>query len=133
MPIVKPVSIHESPKQLIKYIMNPDKNENMKFSTGIGCSSADADDIYNEFAETYERFAHRRFSGKFGNGKNGVLMFHYIQSFKPGECDAELAHKIGVQWAKRVFGSKRKVIVSTHVDKAHVHNVRPDRALTKTV
>ena len=122
MPIVKPVSIHESPKQLIKYIMNPDKNEEMKFSTGIGCSSADADDIYNEFAETYERFAHRRFSGEFGNGKTGVLMFHYIQSFKPGECDAELAHKIGVQWAKRVFGSKRKVIVSTHVDKAHVHN-----------
>ena len=54
--------------------------------------------------------------------RENVLMFHYIQSFAPGEVSPELAHKIGKHWIYRMWGSKRAVLLSTHCDKDHVHN-----------
>ena len=54
--------------------------------------------------------------------KEKIRCHHYIQSFVPGETTPEEAHEIGVAWAKEVFGENRRVIVSTHIDKHHIHN-----------
>lgn len=123
MPVVKPKSVHETPERLIKYILDPDKNEKMKFATGIRCHP-DAETAYDEFKEIFSRFSTKEFHKKARSDeqKDDILLFHYIQSFKPGECTAELAHKIGVEWARRVFGDDRPVLISTHDDKLHVHN-----------
>ncbi|MBO6309810.1 MAG: relaxase/mobilization nuclease domain-containing protein [Oribacterium sp.] len=123
MPVVKPKSVHETPERLIKYILDPDKNEKMKFAKGIRCHP-DAATAYDEFKEIYSRFSTKEFHKKARSDeqKDDILLFHYIQSFKPGECTAELAHKIGVEWARRVFGDDRPVLISTHDDKLHVHN-----------
>ena len=48
--------------------------------------------------------------------------FHLIQSFKPGEVDAETAHRLGQQFADEVLKGKYEYVISTHVDKNHIHN-----------
>ena len=45
-----------------------------------------------------------------------------IQAFAPGEVSFEEAHKIGQELADRVLEGKYSYVVSTHIDKGHVHN-----------
>jgi len=53
---------------------------------------------------------------------DGVLGYHFIQSFAPGEVTPEQAHEIGCEFARRLFGEDFEVVVGTHLDKAHPHN-----------
>ncbi len=126
MPIVKYIAIHVSPKSFLKYIINGDKNSDMKYATGINC---DIDNCYNEFKTNFEYFSMQKFhkpSNIFQSDaekkKEMIRLHHYIQSFVPGEITPEDAHRLGIEWAKKVFGKNRKVIVSTHVDTDHIHN-----------
>ncbi len=59
---------------------------------------------------------------KNGMDKGDNLAFHLIQSFKPGETDAEIAHRLGQQFANEVLKGKYEYVISTHVDKNHIHN-----------
>ena len=54
--------------------------------------------------------------------KGNNLAFHLIQSFKPGETDPETAHKIGIELANRFLKNQYEYVLSTHVDKDHIHN-----------
>lgn len=51
-----------------------------------------------------------------------VLAWHGYQSFKPGEVTPELAHKIGIELANELWGDRFQVVVTTHLDKSHIHN-----------
>ena len=53
---------------------------------------------------------------------DGIIAFHAIQSFKPGEVTPELAHKIGVEFAKEMWGDRFEVLIATHLNKEHLHN-----------
>lgn len=130
MPIVKYVAVHTTPLSNIEYILNGDKNDEMKFATGINCT-ANPQEAYDEFRRTFELCAKERFfkseivadkSDK-PKKKEKVRIHHYIQSFSPDEnVTPEEAHQIGIEWAKKVFGNNHQIIVSTHVDKDHIHN-----------
>ncbi len=52
----------------------------------------------------------------------GFIAWHGYQSFKPGEISPELCHKIGVMTAKAMWGDRFQIIVTTHLDKEHLHN-----------
>ena len=122
MAIVKYIAVHKSPKNFLRYIMNADKTEKMKLVTGLNCT-ANLDYAYNQFARVFEKFAKERFCKKsISCGKEKVRLHHYIQSFKPDEVSPELAHKIGVEWAEKVFRWDHQVLVTTHVDRQHIHN-----------
>jgi len=54
--------------------------------------------------------------------KGNNLAFHLIQSFKPGETDQKTAHNIGNDLALEVLKGKYEYVLSTHVDKGHIHN-----------
>lgn len=54
--------------------------------------------------------------------ENGYIAWHGYQSFKPNEVTPEQAHQIGLQTAKEMWGDKYQVIVTTHLDKDHLHN-----------
>ncbi|MCM1523796.1 MAG: relaxase/mobilization nuclease domain-containing protein [Ruminococcus sp.] len=119
---MKYIAVHKSPKNFLRYIMNGDKTEEMKLVTGLNCT-ADLDFAYNQFCNVFEKFAKERFSKKsISNGKEKIRLHHYIQSFKPSEISPETAHKIGVEWARKVFGENHQVLVTTHVDRQHIHN-----------
>ena len=65
--------------------------------------------------------------------KGNNLAHHLIQSFEPGEVDYEKAHEIGRQLADAVTKGQHEYVLTTHIDKGHIHNVRPDRAMRKAV
>ena len=59
---------------------------------------------------------------RFGK-EEGTVAYHGYQSFAPGEATPELAHEIGLALAKKLWGEKYQVLVTTHLDKAHhLHN-----------
>lgn len=129
MPIVKQISVHKTPLKMLQYILNGDKNSDMKYATGLNCTG-NIQDSYKEFKSVFEHFTGERFY-KYSlgnspdekvNSKEKIRLHHYIQSFSPGEATPEEAHKIGIEWAKKVFGENRQVVVSTHIDKGHIHN-----------
>ena len=104
-------------KKALDYITNPDKTDEKLLVSSFGCSPETAD---LEFSMT------REMAKKNGMYKGDNLAFHLIQSFKPGEVDAETAHRLGQQFANEVLKGKYEYVISTHVDKNHIHNVRPD-------
>lgn len=56
------------------------------------------------------------------NKEDKYIAWHGYQSFKPDEVTPELCHEIGVKLAKQMWGDRFQVIVSTHLDKDHLHN-----------
>ncbi len=51
-----------------------------------------------------------------------ILAWHGYQSFKPGEVTADEAHQIGIELAESLWGDRFQVVVTTHLDRAHIHN-----------
>lgn len=51
-----------------------------------------------------------------------VLTRHLIQSFLPGETTPEKAHEIGLALCEKVLKEEYEFVLSTHVDKGHIHN-----------
>jgi len=120
---VKHTAIHTTPKAHLKYILNPDKNEEMKYVTGICCGD-DLETAYDNFKEIFEKYNNEEFekcSFSKKSGKRHIRIHSYTQSFD-SSVSPEEAHRIGVEWAKKVFGVNRPIIVSTHVNTDHVHN-----------
>lgn len=94
----------------ITYATNPEKTEQLLFTSAINCESCET--AFAEMQATKRRF------GKL----DGVVGYHFIQSFAPGEVTPEQAHAIGVAFAQRLFGEHYEVVVGTHLDRAHLHN-----------
>ena len=123
MAYVKHTAIHTTPKAHLKYTLNPDKNEKMKYVTGICCGD-DLETAYDNFKEIFEKYNDENFdnckSSK-KSGKRNIRIHSYTQSFD-SSVSPEKAHRIGVEWAKKVFGENRPIIVSTHSNTDHCHN-----------
>ena len=113
--------------EIIDYVANPQKTDHGRLITGYECDSRVAD---AEFM-----LAKRQYIVATGRvrGADDVIAYHVRQSFCPGEITPEEANRLGVEFAKRFTKKKHAFIVCTHIDKAHVHNVRPDRAMRKAV
>lgn len=89
---------------------NPEKTKQHFFASAINCESCET--AYAEMQET------KRCFGKSG----GVVGYHFIQSFAPGEVTPEQAHRIGMAFAEKLFGGQYEAVIGTHLDKAHLHN-----------
>ena len=113
MAYIKIFPIKVTVKKALDYIMNPDKTEEKLLISSFACSPESAD---LEFAFTREE------GKKNVMDKGNNLAFHLIQSFKPGEVDAETAHKLGKEFADKVLKGKYEYVISTHVDQDHIHN-----------
>ena len=109
MAITKTHPIKSTLRKAIDYILNPAKTDTVLFVSSFACSPETAD---IEFDLTRELSR--------GNGTH--LARHLIQSFEPGETTPEQAHEIGMKLAESVLGGKYEFVLSTHIDKGHVHN-----------
>lgn len=130
MAIIKHIAVHQSPLRFLRYILNSSKTDGMRFATGLELE-ANVKSAYMGLSSSFENFSGEKFYKKSLGRKNAddnslekekVRLHHYIQSFKPGEVAPDEAHKIGVEWARKVFGENRQVLVTTHVDRSHIHN-----------
>lgn len=72
----------------------------------------------------HEDTAHIQFqtTRNFHNTSGTVLARHLIQSFLPNELTPELAHEIGKNLCDRILDNKYEYVLTTHVDRGHIHN-----------
>ena len=109
MAVTKIKPIKSTLKKALDYIQNPDKTDGKMLVSSFGCSPETAD---IEFEFTIAQALNR--------GNN--LAHHLIQSFEPGEVDYQKAHEIGKQLADAVTKGQYEYVLTTHIDKGHVHN-----------
>lgn len=101
--------IKSTVEKAIAYITNPEKTDEKILVSSFACSEQTA---FLEFEKTRNKHHYL--------GKN--LAYHCIQSFKPNEVTPEQAHKIGIQTADELLKGKYEYVISTHVDRGHIHN-----------
>lgn len=121
MPYIKSISIRNTVAGCLKYISNPEKTQGGIFIFGINCSE-NIELAEKEMCLTYQNYSRKNFYAKPLSDKSPVKAFHFVQSFKGDECDAELAHKIGMEWIRKAFGENFQAIITTHTDTGNVHN-----------
>src|SRR5574344_784510 len=109
MAVTKIKPVKSTLSKALDYIQNPDKTDGKMLVSSFGCAYETAD---IEFEYTLSQALQK--------GNN--LAFHLIQSFEPGEVDYETAHKIGRQLADAVTKGQHEYVLTTHIDKGHVHN-----------
>ena len=109
MAVTKIKPVKSTLSKALDYVENPDKTDGKMLISSFGCSYETAD---IEFGYTL--------SQALDKGNN--LAFHLIQSFAPGEVDYEKAHEIGKQLADAVTKGQHEYVVTTHIDKGHIHN-----------
>lgn len=101
--------IKSTVEKAIAYITNPEKTDEKILVSSFACSEQTA---FLEFEKTRNKHHY--------SGKN--LAYHCIQSFKPDEVTPEQAHRIGIQTADELLKGKYEYVISTHIDRGHIHN-----------
>ena len=109
MAITKIHAIKATVHKAVDYICDPAKTDESILISSFGCSP--------ETAAYDFKFALSKTSQADTN-----KAFHLIQSFMPSEVSYKEAHQIGVELADKLLEGKYSYIVSTHIDKGHVHN-----------
>ena len=109
MAVTKTHPIKSTLKAAINYICNPEKTDGKLLVSSYGCAAETAD---IEFSWTRRHAI----------DKGTHLGRHLIQAFEPGEVTPEEAHEIGMQLAKEILGGKYEFVLTTHIDKNHIHN-----------
>ena len=92
-----------------RYAERPEATADGQYVTAINCTRETA---VRQMILTKQQF----------RKTDGFIAWHGYQSFKPGEISPELCHKIGVLTAKAMWGDRFQIIVTTHLDKEHLHN-----------
>ena len=113
MAVTKIKAIRGTLSKAIAYILNPEKTDEKLLVSSYGCASETA---AREFEWT------RKIAEQKGMNPVRIIARHVIQSFEIGEVTAELAHEIGKQFADEILGGKYEYVLTTHIDKDHVHN-----------
>ena len=109
MAVTKIHPIKSTLRKALDYIENPDKTDEKLFVSSYGCSYETADIEFQMLLDQALK-------------KGNNLAHHLIQAFEPGETTLEQAHEIGRQLADEVLGGKYPYVITTHIDKGHLHN-----------
>lgn len=131
MVITKHFAIHGKSyrRKLIKYILNPEKTNNLALVSDYGMKNFLDFPSYEEMVQMYHEnfisndtlydFRHDRME----ENQRKIHAHHIIQSFSPEDhLTPEQINRIGYETVKELTGGKFRFIVATHVDKDHLHN-----------
>ena len=113
MAVTKIKAIRGTLSKAIAYILNPEKTDEKLLVSSYGCASETA---AREFEWT------RKIAEQKGMTPVRIIARHVIQSFEIGGVTPELAHEIGKQFADEILEGKYEYVLTTHIDKDHVHN-----------
>ncbi|MGN2341336.1 SAG1250 family conjugative relaxase [Streptococcus dysgalactiae] len=116
-------------RRLIKYILNPDKTDNLKLVSDFGMSNYLDFPSYEEMVEMYnvnftnnDKLYESRNDRQEKHQQN-IHAHHLIQSFSPEDnLTPEAINRIGYETMMELTGGRFRFIVATHTDKDHVHN-----------
>ena len=102
-------AIKATVNKAIDYICNPEKTDEGILISSYACSPETA---AIDFKYTLDHCRE--------NSPNKA--YHLIQAFAPGEVNFDEAHQIGMELANKVLEGKYSYVVTTHIDKGHIHN-----------
>ena len=116
-------------RRLIKYILNPDKTDNLKLVSDFGMSNyldfpnhAEMVEMYNINFSNNDKLYESR-NDRQEKHQQTIHVHHLIQSFSPEDnLTPEEINRIGYETMMELTGGRFKFIVATHTDKDHVHN-----------
>ena len=116
-------------RRLIKYILNPDKTDDLKLVSDFGMSNYLDFPSYEEMVEMYninftnnDKLYESRNDRQEKHQQN-IHAHHLIQSFSPEDnLTPEEINRIGYETMMELTGGRFKFIVATHIDKDHLHN-----------
>ena len=114
---------------LIKYILNPDKTDNLKLVSDFGMSNyldfpshVEMVEMYNVNFSNNDKLYESR-NDRQEKHQQTIHAHHLIQSFSPEDnLTPEEINRIGYETMMELTGGRFKFIVATHTDKDHVHN-----------
>ena len=109
MAITKIHPIKSTLNLAIDYIVNGEKTDKQILVSTHKCHESTA---HTQFFRTREDAGTR----------GTVLARHLIQSFLPGETSPEMALHIGLELCKKILKDEYEFVLSTHIDKGHIHN-----------
>ena len=123
MPYIKSKPVHTTVDKTLRYIINPDKTAELRYADSLNCFT-DAHLAYMNMKAVYEHYSGRSFTEpKPENGNCPIKAIHLIQSFSAEDgVSPEEVHRIGMELVKKMYGDKVQAVVTTHVDKEHIHN-----------
>ena len=117
----KIIPIRHRMARCIDYVLNEDKTDlanalhytenpmkTRQYVTGVNCTPERALEEMNATKRRWDK-------------TGGVLGYHIIHSYAPGEVTPEEAHAAGVELAERLLGDRYEAVVSTHLDREHLH------------
>lgn len=117
----KIIPIRRRMVRCIDYVLNEDKTDlanalhytenpikTRRLVTGVNCTPETALEEMNATKRRWDK-------------TGGVLGYHIIHSYAPGEVTPEEAHAAGVELAERLLGDRYEAVVSTHLDREHLH------------
>ena len=120
---------------VINYVTNPEKTDGSKYTDTELQALTDVIDYAENEAKTHNKVyvsginlspniaRDQMVLTKLQFGKTDkILAYHGYQSFLPGEVTPDQAHEIGVELARRLWGDRFQILVTTHLDKEHLHN-----------
>lgn len=120
---------------VINYVTNPEKTDGSRYTDTELQALADVIDYAENEAKTHNKVyvsginlspniaRDQMVMTKLQFGKTDkILAYHGYQSFLPGEVTPDQAHEIGVELANRLWGDRFQILVTTHLDKEHLHN-----------
>lgn len=113
MAVTKIKAIRGTLNKAIEYITNPAKTDEKLLVYSFGCA---AETAAKEFEWT------KNIAEQKGMQPVKILARHVVQSFDVGEVSPEEAHQIGKEFADEMLRGKYEYVLSTHIDKGHVHN-----------
>ena len=116
-------------RRLIKYILNPDKTDDLKLISDFGMSNyldfpshAEMVEMYNVNFTNNDKLYESR-NDRQEKHQQTIHAHHLIQSFSPEDnLTPEEINRIGYETMMELTGGRFKFIVATHTDKNHVHN-----------
>lgn len=120
---------------VINYVTNPEKTDGSRYTDTELQALTDVIDYAEDGTKTHNKVyvsginlspdiaRDQMVMTKLQFGKTDkILAYHGYQSFLPGEVTPDMAHEIGVKLAKRMWGDRFQVLVTTHLDHEHIHN-----------
>ena len=129
MAVIKAFAVRKQLKKTVNYITDKEKTDSdlaKKIDYALNSEKTSSEQFLYESVinlpdvkTAYERMqATKKHFGKTG----GVLGYHIIQSFKPGEITADQCHELGRKLAGEMFGADFEIVIGTHLNKEHLHN-----------
>ena len=98
------------------YDQKAEKTQNGELVSSFMCSPETAAEEFEISKQLYHQITGRKQSPE-----HDIIMYRIIQSFKPGEISPEDANRLGYELAMKFTRGQHQFVVSTHVDKAHIH------------